>query len=731
MAEANQASTVDEIGKFFWNFLKTELTPYPGRAWVAGRVTIAATIVMIIIMTFRIPLGYQGAIFTLFLSRENPTATFRSGFNTVLGFFAGTTYALLSLALLIGDPLTHFLWVGISLFISFYLLHIIADYGTAVAFGFMVAGSIILWDQTTMNRNTLVENTLWLLGVVAIGVVVTIVVEFVFRRIHPVTDLNEGISERLKIVEHFLRSLAANEPLSPEWEKQLTLYSTVGTSRLRRLINRSEFSAHYKAQMSTAVALVGRVVDTAGSFQLALAERSKPIDPPDRERCIRLADEVQTLSTDLIVHKLPGKFRPPPEEPTSLPFLATMERMVAYIPGAFAGSDSVREFVTAPLDEEGPTPFFVSDAFSNPAHVKFALRGTLAAMACYVAYTAFDWRGLSTSVPTCFITALTTVGSSRQKQTLRFGGALIGGIIFGMGAQIFVLPYIDSIAGFSLLFAFVTGISAWIGSASARLSYLGVQLALAYYLINLQEFTIQISLSIARDRVFGVLLGLLSMWLIFDRLWVRSAVDEMQTAFARNLEMFAQLAEELLNPDQVHAILRIRQLRDKINAGFDAVRAQSDAILFEFGPMRQRKLQIRDDTRRWQPQIRTLLQVQMTSAQYLVYKPLKDMPPPIAESGVAFEKDIAVVMRAMANIVTGKPVGMVPDIRLSAMHMREAVRNYFEGVGKPVSDDSADVLDLAESLATILAPLYDDIRDTFATQAQSVAAQPQLAPGQA
>jgi multidrug resistance protein MdtO len=731
VAEVTQVSTIDEVWKFFWNFLKTELSPYPGRAWVVGRVTIAATIVMVVIMTFQIPLGYQGAIFTLFLTRENPTATFRAGLNTVLGFLAGTAYALLSVMLMIDDPITHFLWVAISLFLSFYLLHVIADYGTAVAFGFMVAGSIIVWDETTLNVNTRVEDTLWLSGVVAIGVVVTIAVEFVFRRIHPVSDLNEGIEQRLKVVEHFLRSIAANQSLDPQLDKNLTLYSTVGTSRLRRLINRSEFSAHYKAQMSTAVALVGRLVDTAGSFRLALAERGTLLAPADQERCNRLADEIRELIVDLTVRKLPGKFHPPSEEPTSLPFLATMERAVAYIPGAFAGSDSVHEFVTAPLDEEGPAPLFVSDAFSNPAHVRFALRGTLAAMACYITYTALDWRGLSTSVPTCFITALTTVGSSRQKQILRLAGAITGGFIFGMGAQIFVLPYLDSIAGFALFFALVTAISAWIGSASARLSYLGVQLALAYYLINLQEFTIQTSLAIARDRVFGVLLGLMSMWLIFDRLWVRNALDEMQSVFARNLEMFAQLAEELLDQDQIHAILRIRQLRDRINTGFDGVKAQSDAILFEFGSERQRKLQIRDDIRRWQPSIRTLLQVQVTSAQYLLYKPLKDMPRPIAEAGVLFEKDIAVVMRAMANVVTGKAVGIVPDVRLSATRMREAIHDYYQGIGAPVSDESTDVMGLADSLATILAPLYDDIRDTFATQRQNAVAHPQLAPGQA
>jgi multidrug resistance protein MdtO len=248
-----------------------------------------------------------------------------------------------------------------------------------------------------------------------------------------------------------------------------------------------------------------------------------------------------------------------------------------------------------------------------------------------------------------------------------------------MGAQVFVLPYLDSITGFTLLFMFVTAISSWIATASPRLSYLGVQLALAFYLINLQEFTIQTSLAIARDRVFGVLLGLMSMWLIYDRLWVKNALDEMQTVFARNLEMFAELAEQLLEKDQIKAIRRIRQLRDQLNAGFQAVTAQADAVLFEFGPSRQRKLQIREDIRRWQPSIRTLLQVQVASVQYLAHKPLSNLPEPIAQAGVAFEKDIALVMRAMANEVSGKPVDAVPDIRMSAARMQEADSQVLPG----------------------------------------------------
>jgi len=727
---------VDRGGRWFWNFLKQELTPYPGRLWVVSRVTISATIVMLIIMTFRIPNGAIGAIFTIFITRENPTATLVAGFKTILAFLIATVYAAVGVRMLVDDPLTHFLWVAVSLFLSFYLIHIFADYGTAVAFGFLLAGAIPLWDQTTVNVNQRMENMLWLAYIVTIGIVVSIAVEYVFRRVHPTTDLTEDIEARLQTAENVLKAVAEEMPLDNLWEKRLALYSTVGTSRLRRLIVRSQYSSHYKSQMTTAISLLGRLIDISANFQLALTERNapvpKPIDEEDRERCRHLADAIAELRQDLTQRQLPRQVDIPSQpKPSNLPFLPAMERTVALIPQAFTGSESMNEFVLAPFDEEGPTRMFVADAFSNPAHVQFAIRGSLAAMASYATYTAIAWPGLSTALATCIITALSTIGSSRQKQFLRLGGTVIGGFVLGMGAQVFVLPYLDGIAGFTPLFIVVTAISAWVATASSRLSYLGVQMALAFYFVNLQEFAIQTSLAVARDRIVGVLLGLMSMWLLYDRLGVKNALDEMQALFAHNLEMFAELAEQLLLEDQIKAIKRIRQLRDQINAGFQAVTAQADAVLFEFGPSRERSLKIREDIWRWQPSIRTLLLVQVTAAQYIAQKPLTGLPEPIAKASAAFEKDIAQVMRAMANEVSGKPVGAVPDIQSSAARLREAIRRDYQDHGLPVSSQASDIIGLADSLASILAPLYEDVRSTFASRLAPAASQPQRLPTEA
>ena len=147
-------------------------------------------------------------------------------------------------------------------------------------------------------------------------------------------------------------------------------------------------------------------------------------------------------------------------------------------------------------------------------------------------YNGIDWPGINTALATCIITALATIGSSRQKQVLRIGGALAGGFLISLPAQIYLLPLMDSITAFALYFAAVTALAAWFATSGPRLSYFGLQIALAFDLIDLQEFSMQTSLAMARDRVVGVLLGLIAMRLVFDQLWAPRASARMQTMLA-------------------------------------------------------------------------------------------------------------------------------------------------------------------------------------------------------
>jgi multidrug resistance protein MdtO len=708
-----RSRTLGEASVWFWQFLKNELAPYPGRAWLVGRITIAASITMVLVMTFRIPFGYLGTISAFFVSRENPTATLRSSIAIVIIAAAGTTYMLLGLMMMIDDPITHFLFIAASIFLVFYLLHVIPGQlaAAAIGFGAIVGGIIPLWDATGLSVETRTEATLWIFASVVLGVAVPVVVEYVFHRVRPITVLTMAIDDRLQAIEDVLRQIAADHLVSGKVERKIARYSALGTSRARQQLLHSNYPQPFVAQMNITIALLGRLIDLAASLCVVCSTQPIALTTADRKRCLRLANEVSNLCANLRLRQFPRVIGiPSPPEPSELPLLPEMERTVALIPQAFSGTSSAEELlVPPPLAKEVRSRLFVADAFSNVDHVKFAVRGTLATMLAYVVYKAIDWPGLSTAIVTCIYTALSTIGSSTQKQFLRLGGAIIGGFVFGMGAQIFVLPYIDSIAGFTVLFAVVTAISAWIITSTPRLSYLGLQVAFAFYLIHLQEFGPQTSLSIGRDRVVGILLGLTCMWLIFDRLWAKNALQGMQDVFCCNLGMLVELFEQSRNGDGMEAAKRAIQLRDQINHGFMAVKAQSDAVLFEFGRSRERKLKIREDFKRWQPTLGTLLQVQMTYLQYVIAMRARVLPERIAEAQGVFEEDMAGLVRAMSDDVSGRVSSRVPDVQESAEALRREIRDHYERSGSPIPSPIVDMITLSQNLASIAAPLYTDI----------------------
>ena len=223
----------------------------------------------------------------------------------------------------------------------------------------------------------------------------------------------------------------------------------------------------------------------------------------------------------------------------------------------------------------------------------------------------------------------------------------------GIGPQIFIVPYLDSIAGFTVLFLLVTTLACWLMTSSPRLSYFGVQVALAFYLIHLQEFGPQTSLSIARDRVVGVMLGLFVMWLIFDQLWGAPAAAEMKQTFISNLRLLAHLAREPV-PGREKS-WRSNSLRETINANFDKVRSLADAVLFEFRSSREQDLELRSRIRRWQPQLRALFVIRTTLLKYRLQLPGFELPEAVRSAQQQFDDESAKILEGMADRLDGKP----------------------------------------------------------------------------
>lgn len=176
-----------------------------------------------------------------------------------------------------------------------------------------------------------------------------------------------------------------------------------------------------------------------------------------------------------------------------------------------------------------PKSLLVADALTNPAHVHFALKVTFAAMFCYIVYEAIDWSGIHTAFITCTFIALESTEATLYKGTLRTAGCVIGGAL-ALFSIVFLMPHMETIASLIVLVACAAAIAGWVATGSERISYAGLQLAFCFFYSVFQGYAPDTDLDNVRNRVVGILLGLLVTAFVFKYIWPERARIESQTS---------------------------------------------------------------------------------------------------------------------------------------------------------------------------------------------------------
>jgi uncharacterized membrane protein YccC len=194
--------------------------------------------------------------------------------------------------------------------------------------------------------------------------------------------------------------------------------------------------------------------------------------------------------------------------------------------------------------EEPPKPksLFVPDAFTNPAHVHFALKVTFAAMFCYIFYSAIDWTGIHTALITCTFIALESTGATLHKGVLRIGGCVIGGAL-ALLTIVFLMPHMVTIASLVIVVACASAIAGWVATGSEMISYAGLQIAFAFFYSVFQGYAPDTDLDNVRDRVVGILFGLIVTGVVFAYIWPEHTIDRLRDALRAALRQLAQLLE--------------------------------------------------------------------------------------------------------------------------------------------------------------------------------------------
>jgi multidrug resistance protein MdtO len=600
-----------------WEYLTQELRPYPGRWWLVLRMVIAASIMMLWVVTFRIPNAALGVYYTLLISRESASETWEGAWKLLASIGVSLIFTLSGNILTAGSPVLHFLWVGFSFLVIFFLISAVREYRMATGFGFLAISSIPLWELPT-SPDRAVTYTLWAALSITTGAAVTVIVETVFAALHRTTPLEDGVMGRLSDVASVLRD---PHNVSKAIRKQVLQYSEIGTGTLRRYLARGDTGSSENARQAVLIGLAGRLVDLTAA--LLIPTELDSLTSADLDSLIVLSDRVQAIrDVGILLH---GTTSPlvdqlPPSH-TAATLVQLLHSTVELLGQALDQPQIADVYLSR--EELREVPVFKRDAFTNPQHLVFALRGGGAAMSCFLLYHLIAWQGLSSSLATCMITALSTTGSSRQKQVLRVLGAITGGIVLGIGAQVFLTPAFDTVASFGAMFTAVTVLAAWIATSSPRISFYGVQIAFAFYLVHLRAFGPQLQLTPARDNVMGILLGLFAMWLIFDQWDAQQASTAMRTRFVQAMRQIVALMRTRTagNGSKADLLRSIRAQRDSINATFTEVRALADSVLLEFSSDRAEALRVRRHIRTWTPELRTFFLLQVTLSHLRLMSP--------------------------------------------------------------------------------------------------------------
>jgi uncharacterized membrane protein YccC len=229
-----------------------------------------------------------------------------------------------------------------------------------------------------------------------------------------------------------------------------------------------------------------------------------------------------------------------------------------------------------------PTSLFVPDAFTNPAHVHFALKVTFAAMFCYIVYQGIDWSGIHTSFITCTFIALESTGATLHKGVLRIGGCIIGGAL-ALFTIVFLMPHMVTIASLVVVVGGASAIAGWVAAGSEMISYAGLQIAFAFFYSVFQGYAPDTDLDNVRNRVVGILFGLIVTGLVFRYIWPERTIDRLRAAFREALRQLARLLE-IPHPETSieTAKSEAHALTGETSKGFDQARRYVELTQFEF-----------------------------------------------------------------------------------------------------------------------------------------------------
>ena len=518
-------------------WLRRELAAFPGRRPMTTRMVASVVLVTLLSMALQVPQLPFSAFFVFFVTKENRVLTLVTGIVMVCGATIATSVCLLLYSYTFDYPELRIPVMAGFIFTAMFLSRtfVIGPLGFLIGFFGALMQTIA---ESAPNTDALVRGQLWLWVAIVYPIALTVAINQFLLPADPWNGLVDSLILRLNAASTALQRVLKSGAVGGQTNPALLDLATRGCSNMLGLLKFAEMKdpqvKHRHPFLVETVAAAGHLASATASLEFRPRQALSAEDRLCAE--ILLADLAQLKTAVPAKDQVlaPRSSFPPP---ASLPQLRELQ---------FAAESFRDSLIHGASDYTSTNPvkvkksLFNSDAFTNPSHLRFALKVTLAAMTCYLIYTGLNWPGISTALTTCCFVALGYTGATIYRSWLRLLGCLIGGFS-GYLAIIFLVPHMESITSLVLLTAAGSALFGWVAAGSERIAYAGLQAAFAYYLCIFQGFEPGTNLTLARDRVVGILLGTVISAIVFRSVWPEHAAEGLRAVLARLLRNIARL----------------------------------------------------------------------------------------------------------------------------------------------------------------------------------------------
>lgn len=475
-----------------WSQMREDLAPFPGRAALTWRIALLCALVAACSMLFMTVEAAISCYLIIFLMKPDPVVNI----GTALGLIVLACVLVAMLAFIIQfaieSPLLQILTIAVTSFVFLYIgaASQLGEIGGIIALVIAFVLTLVAMAPAS-EAVTFGLRYAWYMAAMPMALMAAF---NLFLGMSTVRIVRQTVLTRLSVVE-----------------KALALGAPSRHAALREAMRADNGAVEQQAMFVKLLALVGRAsagqiaADVRASYRLMLAVSALPDAMPDARRA-SLQAAVQAARQALEAERMPGPPAAVDEEGDEAEHEAF--RALGVMGGLPEGA-----VIAAPKP-----PFFFKDALTNPTYQRFAVKTTAAALICYLIYTSLDWQGIHTAMVTCYVAALGSTGETVHKLALRIVGCLVGAAM-GLFTILFVMPHIDDVGGLMVMVFCGVFVGAWVSTGPERISYGGVQVALAFLLTVLQGYGPTTSLDTAWDRIAGILLGNVVVYLIFTRIW--------------------------------------------------------------------------------------------------------------------------------------------------------------------------------------------------------------------